>query len=147
MSRGGRILRGGVWSRRREEQRRSRGVLQGGAGHLENRGRGELWERQNLEERGGEEERRGGEVKMIKKDWSEVLGARLAQLWPHTHALSAGSGRVQVLVWVLLVPAGASGARHAATHHRVDPHLTGHAHLGQLLEVDTCGTGGCGGGA
>lgn len=75
MSRGGRILRGGVWSRRREEQRRSRGVLQGGAGHLENRGRGELWERQNLEER-----KKGGEGRSKR---SKRTGLRFwGPVWP-----------------------------------------------------------------
>lgn len=89
---------------------------------------------------GGEEERRGERIKKkqtktIKKD--RILSSGF--LGSHTYALSAGPGGVLVLVWVRLVPAGAGGARHAAAHHRVGPHLTGQAHLGQLLEVDTCG--------
>lgn len=54
-----------------------------------------------------------------------------------THALSAGSDSGQVLVWVLLVPAGARGPRHAATHPRVSPDLTGQAHLSQMVELST----------
>lgn len=53
VSRGGGVLGGGVRSGGRQEQRRSRGGLQTGAGHVENtggRGGGQLWEGQNLEE-------------------------------------------------------------------------------------------------
>lgn len=58
-----------------------------------------------------------------------------------THTLSAGSWSGQVLVWVLLVPAGAGGARHAATHPGVCTDLAGQAHLGQVVELCTWGSG------
>lgn len=59
-----------------------------------------------------------------------------------THTLSAGAWPGQVLVRVPLVPAGAGGARQAPPHGRICPHLTGHANLGQVMQLSTCSAAG-----
>lgn len=59
--------------------------------------------------------------------------------WPRgTHTLSAGARPGQVLVRVPLVPAGAGGTRQAPPHGGIRPDLTGHAHLGQVMQLSTC---------